>query len=844
MHLLERSGALGTLAAALEALHRQAGSVVLVQGEAGIGKTAVFQAFLRTVDSEVRVLTGGCDDLLAPRPLGAILDAAEGVPGLTVQLGDRDPARTLLERLRGRPTVLALEDVHWADDATLDVVTYLARRIGDLPLLLLLTFRDDEVVPGHPLWRSLGAAPAALTHRVGLLPLSASAVGRLAGSADVDAAEVHAVTGGNPFFVSEVLSGGLDRTPASVRDAVLGRLARLGPQARRAAELVSVVPGRAEWWLVDACLGEAADLPGAESQGLLVSDATGVRFRHELGRRAVEEGLSGVRRRDLNRMVLSRLVADDASDARLAHHAWRAGDPEALVRHGLAAAAEAATARSHREAAELLEHVLVYADRLPPETRAEAYELRSREAYAAAQRDRALTAQEQALALRRELGDPLRTADSLRWLSRIHWWRGDRARAEQAGQEAVVLLEATSPSHEQAMALSNQSQLAMLANRDAEAAWLGERAVAIARAVGDRDTEVHAQVNIGTAMGRRDLDAGLAVLEHAAAAASEAGFDEHACRALTNAGWNCMEQRRYPRAKALVERAVEIAAQLERTLYVEYLQVVGARLALLTGSWDLALAGVGDPLPELTSAFEVRGLLALRRGEEGAGQLIDHAWMLAVTSDELQRLRPAACARAEAAWLRGDVAGVDAATADTYRLALERGQEWDVGELAAWRDRAGVLDDPPHPCAPPFAREIGGDHRAAAQLWLAIGEPYAAALALLGSADPAALREAIQILDELGATGVLPLARARLRDLGVQQVPRGRRASTRRNPAGLTDRQVEVLDLLAAGLSNAEIARRLVLSTKTVEAHVGAVLTKLGVATRTEAAAVSRTFDR
>ena len=844
MHLLERSGALEALTAALEALHRQTGSVALVHGEAGIGKTALVQTFLRTVDDKVRVLTGGCDDLLAPRPLGAILEAADGVPGLTAQLGDRDPARTLLERLRGRPTVLALEDVHWADEATLDVVTYLARRVGDLPLLLLLTFRDDEVVPGHPLWRGLSAAPAALTHRVGLLPLSASAVARLAGSPDVDATEVHAVTGGNPFFVSEVLSSGLDRTPASVRDAVLGRLARLGPQARKAAELVSVVPGRAEWWLVDACLGESADLPGAEAQGLLVSDTTGVRFRHELARRAVEEALSGVRRRNLNRVVLRRLVAAEASDARLAHHAWRAGDPEAVVRHGLAAATGAATARSHREAAELLEHVLVHADRLPPEKRAEAYELCAREAYAAAQRDRALTAQQQALALRRELGNPLQTGDCLRWLSRIHWWRGDRARAEQAGQEAVDLLQTALPSHEQAMALSNLSQLAMLANRDAESVWLGERAVVIARAVGDLDTEVHAQVNIGTATARHDLEAGLSMLEHAAVVGSEAGFDEHACRALTNATWTCMVQRHYPRAKALVERALDIASRLERTLYVEYLHVVIARLALLTGSWDLALAGIADPHPELTSAFEVRGLLALRRGEVGADHLVDQAWALAVASDELQRLGPASCARAEAAWLRGDAAGVDSATADTFRLALERGQEWEVSELAAWRARAGVLDDLPQPCAEPFAREIRGDHRGAAQLWRAIGDPYATALALLGSAEPADLREAIGILDELGATGVLPLARARLRDLGVHQVPRGRRASTRRNPAGLTQRQAEVLDLIAAGLSNTEIAARLVLSTKTVEAHVGAVLTKLGVATRAEAATASRTFDR
>ena len=171
------------------------------------------------------------------------------------------------------PTVCVIEDVHWADEASLDVLTYLVRRVADLPLLLVLSFRDDEVPADHPLRRTLAAVPAGRGRRVGLLPLSLDAVRRLAGSR-VDAAAVHAVTGGNPFFVSEVLSGGLDGTPASVRDAVLGRFARLGPAARATAELVSVVPGRIEHWLLEACLPEA-DVAGCEAQGLLVADEAG-----------------------------------------------------------------------------------------------------------------------------------------------------------------------------------------------------------------------------------------------------------------------------------------------------------------------------------------------------------------------------------------------------------------------------------------------------------------------------------------------------------------------------------------------------------------------------------------
>ena len=788
----------------------------------------------------MRVLTGRCDDLLVPRPLGAVIEIAHDLrfDGRTV-VTSAHPGHDLCEVMRTEPTICAVEDVHWADGATLDVLTHLSRRIVELPLLLLLTFRDDEVPADHPLHRTLAATPSSRCRRIPLARLSLDAVRRLAGPG-TDFEEVHRVTGGNPFFVSEALAGGLDRTPASVRDAVLGRFGRLEPAARSTAELVSVVPGRAELWLVEACLGAAADIAGCEEQGLLVTDRDGVRFRHELARWVVEEALSGQQRREHNRAVLRALVAAHAPDARLAHHAWRSGDDEAVVRHGLAAAYRAAESRSHREAAELFARVIEHEELLAPRVRADVLDSLSTEAYSAGRRELAVSARERALTLRRELGDPRRTGDTLRWLSRVRWWTGDRAGAEAAGQEAVAVLDDGPPGRQQAMALSNLAQLAMLTQRDDEALALGRRAAEVAQAVGDVETMVHARVNIGTALARRDLEAGLAMLEDAAREGLEHGADDSACRALVNAAWECREYHRNAEAAEYAERAMVIAQRGELTLYVFYIHATRGLLALAAGDLDLALRHAADAEYHQVPTLMIRGTVALRRGEPEVDALIEEGWALATATTELQRLRPMACLRAEAAWLHGDQAGLNAATRDTYELALSRGTPWDVGELAVWRWRAGLLDAVPPDLSEQHALEIAGAPAEAAAIWSRLGEPYSQALALLGSQDADHLREAIELLDEMGAVAVLPLARARLRHLGATSVPRGRMSSTRSNPGGLTDRQLEVLQLMVAGLTNSEIARRLVLSPKTVEHHVGAVLAKLGAASRVEAADAAR----
>ena len=418
-----------------------------------------------------------------------------------------------------------------------------------------------------------------------------------------------------------------------------------------------------------------------------------------------------------------------------------------------------------------------------------------------------MSARQQALALRRELGEPLLTGATLRWLSRIQWVAGDGAAAERAAAEAVELLEPFPESHELALALSNRSQLDMLAQRDDDALHWGRRAMELARRLGDTETLVHAQTNVGATLVRVEVDAGLDLLEETARLATAAGLHEHAGRALCNAAWTLKDVRRYASAREMLERGLAYSRDHEIDIYVEYLVAARALIDLAMGDWDAAVAAAEGLVaqPRLVNAvaripaLEVVGLAALRRGQPGAREHLDEAWQLAVATAELQRLRPIACARAEAAWLDGEADALDAATRDVLALAHEVGHAWDVGELLLWRFRGGLQDTAPAACPAPIACELAGDALGAAQAWTTLGEPYAAAVALLGARDPEPLLEGIASLDRLGATATAALGRARLRRAGVTHIPRGPRPATRANPAGLTARQLEVLALVIAG---------------------------------------------
>jgi DNA-binding CsgD family transcriptional regulator/tetratricopeptide (TPR) repeat protein len=856
MELLERETALAEVQAALADAAAGEGRVVLVAGEAGVGKTSLVEALGERVGDRTRLLLGACDPLLTPRALGPVRDIARGAGGdLAAALDSGAPRETVvaaaLDELDAGPPprVMVIEDAHWADEATLDLLTVLGRRVGGTTGTLLVTFRSDEAGPG--LRAAMGQLPPALVCRVDLAPLSRGAVDELAGRVGRAGDEIHRATGGNPFFVTEVLAGARDEVaPRTVRDAVLARAARLEPSAREVIELVSVVPGRAELWLVQAAIAPSRDdLEACLAAGMLESDGEVVRFRHEIARSSVEAELSPLRRRELERSVLAALLDREGVDlARVVHHARRAGDRAVVLAHAPAAARAASAAGAHVQAAEHYRATLAVADEVEPEARAALLEGLSFEAYLAGPPEEALASRQDALAIRSRLGQATRVGEDERWLSRILWWLGRGAEAEAASRRAIAVLEPLGPSAELAMAYSGMSQLMMLSWRIRDSIEWGDRAIELARRLDDGESLAHALTNVGTALSESGDMRGDDLLEEAVELALAEGYHDHAARAMVNLGWGRLGRRRYVAARETIETGLAFAGRHDLSFYTQYLLGMRAQWCLEQGDWAgaevdaRAVVAIHEAQPSISGhpGLLVLGRLLARRGEEEAGELLDQTWAMATEADEPQRIVPAGCAAAELAWLAGDLEGVEQMARRALDSASHTRQPQLTGEAAFWLWRAGALAEPPEGIEEPHRLSIVGDWRGAARGWERVECPYHLAEALSHADEEHALLRALEIYDGLGASRPAGRLRAELRRRGATSVPRGPRRETRESPLGLTPRQHEVLEMLCAGATNGQIAERLVLSTRTVDHHVAAVLGKLGVTSRRDVAAAAR----
>lgn len=847
MPLLERENQLRALSEYAAEARGGEGRLVLVSGEAGVGKTTLLEAF-EEVSAGARWAWGSCDGGFTPRPLGPLFDIAPQLGGdvataVTARAGRDELFAALLETLADEPTVLILEDVQWADEATLDLIGFLARRLSRSPTLILVTYRDDALPADHPWRRVLGTVTTRRgARRIDVPRLTQAGVSSLAAASGVDAIELFELTGGNPYFVTELLSVPATGLTPSARDAVLARTSLLSHSARVSLQAAATIGGRVDLDLLSVVSQVSPeDLDELVEHGLLVSHPTGaLRFRHELARLAVLGSVPPYRRIELHRRVLTALATQGCEDdARLAHHADEAQEMAAVLTHAPRAARRAAKLSAHREAALQYERALRWASS-DARVRAELLDGLATELGLLDRWAESAAVRRDALDLWRGLEDRLREGDARRMLAQTLWRLGSGGEAREQLDLALTLVTPSGPTPELARATAQRAGQLMLSGDHRTAISVADDAVALGRGLALPDVVADALNTRGCSelgLGR----AWTAAVTEALTVATEAGLGEQSGRAWVNLHSGLKDSLRYGEAEGLFHDAWNWCRDHDVPVYGNCLLGDRAELLERTGRWSEAaelardLLGRADlsPVNRLHS-YLVLGQIGVRRGDPDGLSLLDAGVRLAATVDEPQWSVPFGLVLTEAYWIDGeDALALESLEATTPHLG--RVHPTVRGAHAVWARRLGhTIDSDGAP--DPFSLELAGKSHEAARRWQALGADYQAALALLDGPDQDTWREALDLLDRLGATATARRVRARLRSNGVRGLDHGRRAETLAHPAGLTGREQQVLALLVERRTNAEIARALVISAKTVEHHVSAVLAKLGVDNRRDAA--------
>ena len=526
-------------------LGRRHGTLVLVAGEAGVGKTELLSRFCGLLPPGVRVLWGACEPLSTPRPLAPVVEIAGATGGdLSEAIAHGEQPYEVASALSceleaGLPTVLVIEDLHWADEATLDVARLIARRVTAAPALVCVSYREEQVGRFHHLRVLLGElAGSRGTVRLEVPALSRQAVAAMAQGFDVDVAELFRLTQGNPFFVTETLASGADGVPPTVRDAVLARAARLSDSARGLLDSAAVVPQCAEQWLIDAVSGSPVGcIEECLTSGMLTFDTRGISFRHELAREAIEQSLAPDHRRLLHTRTLRALAAPPSGrpdSARLAYHAEQAGDSEAVLLHAPQAAVQASQCGAHAEAQAHYARALTFAGALDPEQRAELLEGVAEEGYLTDLREGCIDAATEALDIRRSQNDPRAEGRTQLLRAKLLSCAGRQRESYEAMQGAVSVLEDAGSGAELARAYAGMCISLVIQERPDDAVSWGLRALALAEHSGDPETLIVALTDLGTAELCSGGTEGRDRLDRSIALAREHGLAAEAGRAYIN----------------------------------------------------------------------------------------------------------------------------------------------------------------------------------------------------------------------------------------------------------------------------------------------------------------------
>jgi DNA-binding CsgD family transcriptional regulator len=446
----------------------------------------------------------------------------------------------------------------------------------------------------------------------------------------------------------------------------------------------------------------------------------------------------------------------------------------------------------------------------------------------------------------RDLNNPIKQGETLAHITFMLNGLGRTGEAEEVCRQAIDILEAEPPSLELAFAYRVQSGLHMLNHNSREAIEWGKKAIALAERFEDTKLILATGVTIGSAWLSLDYEYGRRYLEDIRDTALEAGLETVTAHAYANLSSVSSMDYHFAMADRYTSAGTAYAYEHGQERFRRYMLAWQAVTHMRRGRWqdaiELATWVIQRPGISVTTritALSALGFVYARQGNPLVEKLLNEAIELSKQMGSLHRVGLVRAARAEAAWLNGDRAATLEEANAAFDLAVSKQHPWFTGELAYWRWRCGDQFELPDWIARPFALQIYGDWEGAAAEWERLGCPYEQARSL-ADGDSDAQLIALEVFEGLGARPEADRLREVLRRKGVGSFPRRPRISTQDNPFGLTNRQVEILALLTEHLTNAEIAARLHISAKTVDHHISAVLSRLEVDSRLEAAALAR----
>jgi DNA-binding CsgD family transcriptional regulator len=854
MELIERAGFLSSLQTKFDTIAEGEGHCVLLSGEAGMGKTSLVRAFCKEKKNECKIYQGTCDALFTPRPLAPLYDIAWQMGSKLWEnnknLSDRTGLFTRFLHELGdqkEATLIVFEDIHWADEATLDFIKFLARRITQVHCLFILTYRNDEIHSNHPLRNVLGNLPADSFTRLQLTPLSKQAVEILAEEKGYSGEDVYSISGGNPFYVNEILASYSTGVPDNIKDSILSVYHRQDEKTKDVWQILSVQPtGFEEKYLEQMEPLYAAAIENSLDAKILIMSGGRIFFKHELYRRTIESSLSPLIRIDLNKRILDLFLdsfEQNNEAERIIHHAKNANEYDLVVNYAPLAAKQAACVGAHIEASKLYYTAIEYYQGNDKCKLIELHEAYAYECYLIGRIKEAIIYQGKSLNLWKEKNDIEKKGNSMRFLSRLWWYNGNRKQAELYANQAIETLNDQPSSSAKAMAYSNMSQLKMLSDEPAECLYWGEKAIAIANELGDEEILAHALNNIGTVQLEVDLtkDKGVNLLRHSLSIALKNSYHEHAARAYVNLTANSVKMKDYDLGRRVMEEGIQYCEKRDLDAWTNYLVAFKARLNLQTGYWDEAYTIANDLLKNeyQTTIVKIISLVVaatikMRRGETEVLPILLEAREMAFETMELQRMFPVFVALLEYEWLTGKQYLEDASIANVVDMAGYMGHMYEINEFAFWLLKARGQGATLRGTLELYQAHDQAAAQKAAHLWEQLGCPYMQALTLF-EGDDDDKRKATEIIHAMGADAVYEKLKLEMRTSGIKNIPRGKRKTTQSNPANLTEREIDVLRLLKEGLQNKEIADRLFISVKTVDHHISAILFKLDVNSRAKA---------